>query len=268
MLIQDLQAQVLVCTPSYALHIAEVCATGGVAGDAGPAASDILAGSLGRRRCGAAIEREFGMKAFNNYGLSEVIGPGVSGECTAHTGMHIQEDHFLVECLNPETLEPVKEGEPGELVFTTLTKQAMPVIRYRTRDIAALHGSPCECGRTGVRMSRVIGRTDDMLIIRGVNVFPSQVEEACCGWSGTAPHYLIEVDRPGTLDEVVVKVEMRPQDFSDEMRQMQHMRERIGAAIFAVTGVHMKVELAHPQTLERSQGKAKQELDLRKTRGL
>jgi phenylacetate-CoA ligase len=214
------------------------------------------------------IEREFGMKAFNNYGLSEVIGPGVSGDCAARTGMHIYEDHFLVECLNPDTLEAVKDGEPGELVFTSLTKQAMPVIRYRTRDIAALYHSPCPCGRTGVRMSRVIGRTDDMLIIRGVNVFPSQIEEALLRVEGTAPHYLIEIDRPGTLDEVVVRVEMRPQNFSDEMRQMQELRERLAAAIFSVTGVHMKVELASPQTIERSQGKAKRVLDLRKTKGI
>jgi phenylacetate-CoA ligase len=268
MLISDLQSQVLVCTPSYALHIAEVSRQQGVPPEKLGLKFGHFGGEPWTEEMRMEIEREFGILAFNNYGLSEVIGPGVAGECAARTGMHISEDHFIVECLNPETLEPVRDGEPGELVFTSLTKQAMPVIRYRTRDIAALHHSPCACGRTGVRMSRVIGRTDDMLIIRGVNVFPSQVEEALLRVDGTAPHYLIEVDRPGTLDEVVVKVEMRPQSFSDEMRQMQQLRERIAAAIFSVTGVHMKVELANPQTIERSQGKAKRVNDLRKTRGL
>lgn len=268
MLIRDLQADVLVCTPSYALHIAEVARAQGVPPEKLGLRFGHFGGEPWTEEMRVAIESEYDMKAFNNYGLSEVIGPGVSGECPARTGMHIQEDHFIVECLNPETLEPVKEGEPGELVFTTLTKEAMPILRYRTRDIAVLDRSPCPCGRTGVRMGRVVGRTDDMLIIRGVNVFPSQVEEALLRVDGTAPHYLIEVDRPGTLDEVVVRVEMRVQDFSDEMRQMQELRERVTAAIFSVTGVHMKVELAHPQTLQRSEGKAKRVLDLRKGRGL
>jgi len=268
MLIQDLGSQVLVCTPSYALHIAEVSRQQGVPPEKLGLRFGHFGGEPWTEEMRGEIEREFGMKAFNNYGLSEVIGPGVSGDCAARTGMHIYEDHFLVECLNPDTLEAVKDGEPGELVFTSLTKQAMPVIRYRTRDIAALYHSPCPCGRTGVRMSRVIGRTDDMLIIRGVNVFPSQIEEALLRVEGTAPHYLIEIDRPGTLDEVVVRVEMRPQNFSDEMRQMQELRERLAAAIFSVTGVHMKVELATPQTIERSQGKAKRVLDLRKTKGI
>ncbi len=266
MLIQDLKADALICTPSYALHIAEVARQQGVSPDKLGLRFGHFGGEPWTEEMRVAIEREFNMKAFNNYGLSEVIGPGVSGECAARTGMHIQEDHFLVECLDPDTLEPVEENQPGELVFTTLTKQAMPVIRYRTRDIATLNRAPCPCGRTGVRMGRVIGRTDDMLIIRGVNVFPSQIEEALLRVEGTAPHYLIEVDRPGALDEVVVRVEMRPQDFSDEMRVMQQFRERIAGAIFSVTGVHMNVELAQPQSIERSQGKAKRVLDLRKAR--
>ena len=274
MLIQDLKADVLICTPSYALHVAEVARQQGTPPDQLSLRFGHFGGEPWTEEMRGEIEREFNMKAFNNYGLSEVIGPGVSGECAARDpgagggggggGMHIQEDHFLVECLDPDTLEPVSDGQPGELVFTTLTRQAMPVIRYRTRDIAALDHTACPCGRTGVRMGRVLGRTDDMLIIRGVNVFPSQVEEALLRVDGTAPHYLIEVSRPGTLDEVVVRVEVRPQDFSDEMRQMQELRERIAAAIFSVTGVHMKIELASPQTIERSQGKAKRVLDHRK----
>ena len=264
MLIQDLGAQVLVCTPSYALHIAEVAK----AQIGGAQKLGLKFGHFGgepwTEEMRIEIEREFGMLAFNNYGLSEVIGPGVSGECGARRGMHISEDHFIVECVDPQTLEPVKDGEPGELVFTSLTKQAMPIIRYRTRDIAVLDRAPCECGRTGARMGRVIGRSDDMLIIRGVNVFPSQVEEALLRVEGTAPHYVIEVDRPGTLDEVVVRVEMRQQDFHDEMRVMQQFREKLVAAIFSVTGVHMKVELADPQTIARSEGKAKRVIDHRK----
>jgi phenylacetate-CoA ligase len=211
-----------------------------------------------------ALERELGILAFNNYGLSEVIGPGVSGECAARRGMHVAEDHFLVECLDPRTLAPVPDGEVGELVFTSLTKEAMPVLRYRTRDLAALDRSPCPCGRTGVRMGRVVGRSDDMLIIRGVNVFPSQVEEALLRVEGTAPHYLIEVSRPGALDEATVKVELRPADFSDEMRQLVALRDRIDREIHAVTGIRMTVELVAPGTLERSAGKATRVLDHRR----
>jgi phenylacetate-CoA ligase len=210
-----------------------------------------------------AIEGELGIRAFNNYGLSEVIGPGVSGECAERGGMHVSEDHFLVECLDPATLEPVPDGRVGELVFTSLTKEAMPVVRYRTRDLAALDRSPCRCGRTGVRMGRVVGRSDDMLIIRGVNVFPSQIEEALLRVEGTAPHYLIEVARPGTLDEAVVKVEVRPRDFRDAMREMVDLRDRIDHEIHSITGIRMKVELVAPNALARSEGKAKRVLDHR-----
>jgi phenylacetate-CoA ligase len=180
--------------------------------------------------------------------------------------MHIQEDHFLVECIDPDTLEPVPDGVRGELVFTAMTRQAMPIIRYRTRDIATLDHSPCPCGRTGVRMSRVVGRTDDMLIIRGVNVFPSQIEEALLRVDGTAPQYLIEVERPGALDEATVRVEIRPQDFSDKMSQMQELRNRLELEILRVTTIRMRVELVEPQTLERSAGKAKRVVDHRPKR--
>jgi len=263
LLIRDLGAEVLVCTPSYALHIGEVARAEGL----GPGELPLRLGHFGgepwTEEMRVEIERSLGILAFNNYGLSEVIGPGVSGECGAREGMHVSEDHFIVECLHPETLEPVPDGEVGELVFTTLTKEALPVIRYRTRDLAALDRRPCPCGRTGVRMGRVVGRSDDMLIIRGVNVFPSQVEEALLRVEGTAPHYLIEVSRPGTLDEAVVKVEIRPGDFSDEMRQMVELRDRIDREIHAVTGVRMTVELVAPHTLERSAGKARRVLDRR-----
>jgi len=267
MLITDLGAEVLVCTPSYALHIAEVARQQGMDPKKLPLKFGHFGGEPWTEEMRAAMEREYSMLAFNNYGLSEVMGPGVSGECAARKGMHIQEDHFIVECVDPKTLEAVKEGEAGELVFTTLTKEAMPVMRYRTRDIASLDHSPCACGRTGVRMSRVVGRTDDMLIVRGVNVFPSQIEEALLRVEGTAPHYVIEVDRPGALDDVVVRVEMRPQDFSDRMRQMQQLRDRIDREIHAITGIRVKVELVEPQTLERSMGKAVRVVDHRKEKG-
>ena len=266
MLLEDLRADALVCTPSYALHIAEVLAEQG----RGPAALALRYGYFGgepwTEEMRGEIERRLNLTAFNNYGLSEVIGPGVAGECRERDGMHIAEDHFVVECLDPETLAPVPDGRSGELVFTSLTKEACPVIRYRTRDIASLDRRPCPCGRTGARLSRVIGRSDDMLIIRGVNVFPSQVEEALLRVEGTTPHYLVEVSRPGSLDEVVVKVEIRPQEFSDEMRQMIALRDRIDHEIHSITGVRMGVELVAPGTLERSTGKAVRVLDHRKAR--
>jgi phenylacetate-CoA ligase len=268
MLLRDLKPQVLIGTPSYALQIAEVARAQGI----DPASLGLKFAHFGgepwTEDMRVQIEKEFKMLAFNNYGLSEVIGPGVSGECCLQNGMHIQEDHFLVECVDPDTLEPVPPGRRGELVFTSLTKQAMPIIRYRTRDIASLDDSPCPCGRTGVRMSRVVGRTDDMLIIRGVNVFPSQIEEALLHVEGAAPHYLIEVDRPGTLDEVTVRVEVRPQDFSDRMSQMQQLRDSIGREIQSITGIHARVDLVEPQTLERAVGKAVRVRDLRKEKGI
>jgi phenylacetate-CoA ligase len=268
MLLRDLAPEVLICTPSYALQLIEVAHALGLDADSIPLKFAHFGGEPWTEHMRVQIEAGLGINAFDNYGLSEVIGPGVSGECRERNGMHIQEDHFLVECLNSETFEPVKEGEPGELVFTTLTKKAMPLIRYRTRDLASLTSAPCPCGRTGARMSRVIGRTDDMLIIRGVNIFPTQIEEALLRVEGTAPHYLIEIDRPHTSDTVTVYVEVRPQDFSDKLSQMQALHDRIDREIQAVTGLRFKVELVEPKTLERSFGKAKRVIDHRREKGL
>jgi phenylacetate-CoA ligase len=267
MLIQDLRPDVLIGTPSYSLQIAEVARAQGIDPRSLGLRFAHFGGEPWTEDMRVEIEREFGLMAFNNYGLSEVIGPGVSGECVVRNGMHIQEDHFIVECVNPDTLEPVPDGQRGELVFTSLTKEAMPVIRYRTRDIASLDRSPCPCGRTGTRMSRVVGRTDDMLIIRGVNVFPSQVEEALLRVEGTAPHYLIEVSRPGAMDEVTVHVEMRSQDFSDRMSDMQALKDRIDREIQSITGVRMNISLDMPNTLERSVGKAVRVVDHRREKG-
>ncbi len=264
MLIQDLKPNVLVGTPSYSLQIAEVARASGLDPHSLGLRFAHFGGEPWTEDMRIEIEREFGLMAFNNYGLSEVIGPGVSGECVVRDGMHIQEDHFIVECVDPDTLEAVPDGQRGELVFTSLSKEAMPVIRYRTRDIASLDRSPCPCGRTGARMSRVVGRTDDMLIIRGVNVFPSQVEEALLRVEGTAPHYLIEVSRPAAMDEVTVHVEMRSQDFSDRMSDMQALKDRIDREIQSITGIRMNISLDMPKTLERSAGKAKRVVDHRR----
>jgi phenylacetate-CoA ligase len=263
MLMQDLGAQVLVCTPSYALTIADEARGMGIDPRSLPLESGHFGGEPWTENMRAEIEAALDIRAFNNYGLSEVVGPGVSGECAARQGMHIQDDHFLVECLDPESLEPVPDGQRGELVITTLTREAMPLLRYRTRDLASLDRTPCPCGRTTVRMSRVAGRTDDMLIIRGVNVFPSQIEEALLRVEGTTPHYQIVVERPGRLDEITVRVEIRPQDFSDQMRELQALRDRIGRAIQTITGIHATVELVPPMGMERFSGKAKRVIDKR-----
>ena len=263
-LIRDLEADVLVCTPSYALTIAEGAREQGLDPRELPLRYAHFGAEPWTEEMRRRIEAELGLLAFNNYGLSEVIGPGVSGECARRDGMHIQEDHFIVECLDPQTLEPVPEGEPGELVFTAITKQAMPLLRYRTRDIASLQRVPCPCGRTTVRMSQVSGRSDDMLIIRGVNVFPSQIEEALLRVEGSSPHYLIEVSRPGTLDEVAVKVEIKPGLFPGDADAAQELRRRIGKEIQTVAGIRTAVELLEPLTLERSSGKAQRVIDKRK----
>ncbi len=266
MLMRDLEPDVLICTPSYALNVAEVMLSTGMDPHTMSVKYAHFGGEMWTEDLRVEIENQTGILAFNNYGLSEIIGPGVSGECAVREGMHLQEDHFLVECLDPETLEPVEEGAYGELVITALTREAMPMIRYRTRDIAAIDACLCECGRTTRRMSRVMGRSDDMLIIRGVNVFPSQIEEALLGVEGTTPHYLIEVDRPGALDEVTVKVEVNTAFFSDKMSEMQDLRDRIDRKIQGYTGIHVKVELVGPKTIERSVGKALRVVDHRAMR--
>lgn len=263
LMLQDAEADALICTPSYALNLAEALAEAGIKPGTLNLKIAFFGGEAWTESMRYAIEEALGINAYNNYGLSEVLGPGVSGECIYHTGMHIQEDHFLVECINPETGEDMPDGEQGELVITALTREAMPIIRYRTRDLAALDRSLCPCGRTTMRMGRVYGRTDDMMIIRGVNVFPSQIEEALLKAGGTAPHYLIELSRPRNTDRAVVKIEIRPEDFSDRMNEMQALKQRIDREINALTGLRFDIELLPPNTLERSLGKAKRVNDLR-----
>jgi phenylacetate-CoA ligase len=210
------------------------------------------------------IEGKLGIVATDNYGLSEIIGPGVSGECLERHGLHISEDHFLVEIVNPETLQPVQPGETGELVITSLTREAFPMIRYRTRDLTCMLPGDCPCGRTGRRMSRVLGRTDDMLIIKGVNVFPSQIEAVLFEIEGTEPHYQIIVDRKGAMDEATVLVEVAQSIFFDQMRRQREMVERIEKQLAQELGISVEVKLVEKKTLERFEGKAQRVIDNRK----
>jgi phenylacetate-CoA ligase len=210
------------------------------------------------------IETKLGIKAIDIYGLSEIVGPGVSCECEHQCGMHINEDHFFPEIINPETLEPMAPGEIGELVFTTITKEGIPLIRYRTRDLTRLIYDKCVCGRTLVRMEKCKGRSDDMLIIRGVNVFPSQVESVLLSISEVEPHYLIIVDREGTLDKMSLMVEVQEQFFSDEIKKLEDLRLKIARKLDSVLGIAVNVKLVEPKTIERTAGKAKRVIDNRK----
>ncbi len=262
-ILRDLKPDAIVCTPSYALTIGEAIKAHNIPREELGLKYGFFGGEPWTDEMRTRIEDDLGIFATDNYGLSEVIGPGAAGECKYRKGQHFSEDHFLVECLDPETLEPVPDGQKGELVITTLTKEGMPVIRYRTRDISSLNYEPCPCGRTGVRMTRVTGRSDDMLVIRGVNVYPTQIEEALLRVREAAPHYMIDVDRPGTLDVATVRVEILPEMFSASMRDMVGLRDKISAAINSVTGIRMEIELVAPKTLERFQGKAKRVTDRR-----
>ena len=264
MLMKDIGVNTLICTPSYALNITEVLNANNYKPEDMALRFAHFGGEPWTENMRIANEENLHIRACNNYGLSEIIGPGVSGECACRRGMHIQEDHFIVECLNPDTMEPVADGEYGELVITALTKEACPIIRYRTRDLAYLIHDKCDCGRTTVRMSRLRGRSDDMMIIRGVNVFPSQIEEALLKVDGTAPHFMIELNRPQNLDEAIIKVEIRPQDFSDRMNELQKLRDNIAHQVFTITGLHFKIELAEPNSLQRFTGKASRVIDNRK----
>jgi len=268
MLMMDMQTDALVCTPSYALNISEFIISNDIPRDALNLKYAYFGGEPWTQDMADRIESELGIACFNNYGLSEVLGPGVSGDCVFRDGMHISEDYFIVECINPETLEPVAPGEEGELVFTSLCREAMPIIRYRTRDIASLNPEPCKCGRTTIRMSRITGRSDDMLIIKGVNVYPSQIEQALLRVEGTAPHYQIEIDRPDRTDVATVQVEMTEKSFSSSMKEMQELKEKISRAIQGITGLRMNIELVSPNTLERFTGKANRVKDLRREKGL
>ncbi|NLG34979.1 MAG: phenylacetate--CoA ligase [Lentisphaerae bacterium] len=265
MLMKDFKVTVLCCTPSYALQIAEVAAQMG---------EDLMKLPLKSGHFGAEpwteamrrhIEEVLPLKALDIYGLSEVAGPGVANECLEQHGLHVFEDHFYPEIIDPQTGEPLPDGQKGELVFTCLTKQGVPLIRYRTRDITMiLDEGPCPCGRTSRRIARLMGRTDDMLIIRGVNVFPSQVEDVLVRIEGVHPQYLIIVDRQANLDTMEIKVEVTESLFSDEVKKLESLRDRIHHQIKTMLNVSAKITLVEPNTIERTLGKAKRVQDLRK----
>lgn len=263
-LMLDFGTTVIACTPSYALHLAEVIKDMGVSSDELNLKVGIFGAEPWSENMRREIEAKLNLKAIDIYGLSEVIGPGVSCECEQQAGMHINEDHFVPEIIDPETLQPVAPGERGELVFTTITKEGIPLIRYRTRDLTRLNYEKCACGRTLVRMEKCTGRSDDMLIIRGVNVFPSQIESVLLEMSETEPHYLLIVEREGNLDTLKLMVEVQEQFFSDEIKALEALRRKITQNIQSMLGVTVDVKLVEPRTIERTAGKAKRVIDNRK----
>ncbi|OPZ60970.1 MAG: Phenylacetate-coenzyme A ligase [Deltaproteobacteria bacterium ADurb.Bin510] len=264
MILQDFGPTAICCTPSYALFLAEAGAEMGVDMKSLRLKVGIHGAEPWSEKMRLEIEEKLGIQALNIYGLSEIIGPGVSMECIeGKCGQHIFEDHFIVECINPETGEVLPYGEQGELVFTTITKEAFPLIRYRTKDISRLMPEPCRCGRTFVRMERVMGRSDDMLIIRGVNVYPTQIESVLMQIEGIEPHYQLIVERDGNLDTLEVQVEVSEQVFSDEIKAMQRLEKRIVKDIKDLLGVSIKCKLVEPKTLQRFEGKAQRVIDKR-----
>ena len=264
-IMRDFGSTVLMSTPSYALNLADAMSDAGISPDDLKLRVGIHGAEPWSENMREEVERKLGIKALDIYGLSEVIGPGVSMECLhSERGMHVLEDNFLPEVIDPETLEPLPCGETGELVFTTLTKEAFPLIRYRTKDISRLFLDPCGCGRTLVRMDKVTGRTDDMLIIRGVNVFPAQVEHVLMGIEGVEPHYQIEVSREGNLDVMAVLVEVSEHTFSDEIKVLERLAQKIRAEIKDMLGVTCQVKLVEPRSIQRSEGKAQRVIDRRK----
>ena len=265
MIMTDFGPTILTCTPSYALLIAEVAEEMGVDFREFNFKAGIFGAEPWSEQMREEIERKLNIKAMDIYGLSEIIGPGVSVECIeAQNGLHIFEDHFIPEIIDPDTEEVLPHGTPGELVFTTITKEAFPVIRYRTRDISILYPEPCRCGRTIVRMGRVQGRSDDMLIIRGVNVFPSQIESVIMEIDGIEPHYQLEVAREGRLDTLTVKVEVNEKVFSDEVKNLQNMERKLEKNIKEMLSVSAHVKLVEPKSLQWSEGKAVRVIDKRK----
>ena len=263
-LMQDFKTTALVSTPSYAMLIADTMIEMGINRNA----LSLKYGLFGAEPWSDAMRNELqdklGIIATDNYGLSEVMGPGVSGECRERNGLHINEDHFLVEVIDPDTLQPVKLGEVGELVITTLTKEAFPMVRYRTRDLTRLMPEPCPCGRTLRRMARITGRTDDMLIIRGVNVFPQQIEAVLFEIEGTEPHYQIIIDRKGALDDAMVLVEASEKIFFDEMKKQKELIDTIKKRMATELGIAVEVKLVEKKSIERFEGKAKRVIDNRK----
>ncbi|PLY01523.1 MAG: phenylacetate--CoA ligase [Desulfuromonas sp.] len=264
MIMQDFGSTVLTCTPSYSLYLAEAAAEEGIDIKNLKLKVGILGAEPWSEKMRAEIEENLNIKAIDIYGLSEILGPGVGIECIeAQKGLHIWEDHFIPEIIDPDTGEVLPDGEHGELVITTITKEGIPLIRYRTRDITCLSKEPCICGRTHARIERLSGRSDDMLIIRGVNVFPSQIESVLFNIEGVEPHYQLIVEREGNLDTLEVQVEVNEQTFSDEIKNLQNLTNRIRKDIKDLLGVTCNVRLVEPKSIARSEGKAKRVIDNR-----
>ena len=263
-LIRDLKITGIACTPSYALYLAETLDKMGLTKND----ISLRVGAFGAEpwteNMRHEIEERLGLKGYNLYGLSEIMGPGVSYECCAQNGSHISEDHFYPEIINPDTLEQLPYGEQGELVFTTLTKEGMPLLRYRTKDLCSLIEGKCDCGRTSVRMGRIVGRSDDMMIIRGINVFPSQVESVILEMLEFEPQYMLVVDRVNNLDTLQVQVEVRRNFFSDDIGRMLAMKKALADKLKSVLSIGVDVRLMEPGSIERSQGKGKHVIDNRK----
>lgn len=264
MIMQDFGSTVLTCTPSYAIYLSEVLAESGI----DPESLKIKAGIFGAEpwseNIRKDIEKKLKIKAYDIYGLSEIMGPGVAIECECQEGLHVWEDHFIPEIIDPHTLEVLPYGEQGELVITTITKEGIPILRYRTRDITRIIAEPCSCGRTHLRINRLQGRSDDMLIIRGVNVFPTQIESVLLEIGEVEPHYQLVVRRDGSLDTLEVKVELSEALFSDRISNLENLEKRIRDRIQSTIGVSTKVALVEPKSLPRSEGKSQRVVDLRK----
>jgi len=262
-LMKDFKSTILACTPSYAMFLAESLQEAGIKPEELSLRIGIFGAEPWSNEMRKKIEEGLGLVAYDIYGLSEIMGPGVAMSCSQQDGLHVAEDHFYPEILNPDTLEPVTEGTVGELVFTHLTKEAMPLLRYRTRDLSSITRESCQCGRTNARMGRILGRSDDMLIIRGVNVFPSQVESVLLEVPEVSANYVIIVDRQGTMDTIEVKVELDEKYIPDEMGELARITDMIKHKLNSVLRIGVKVTLAEHKTIERSEGKAKRVIDRR-----
>lgn len=260
---QDLGSTIICCTPSYAAYIGETIKEQGIDMDTIKLKAGIFGAEAWSEEMRQDIQRSLGIKAYDIYGLTELSGPGVAFECEEQSGMHVNEDHFIAEIIDPDTCEPLPDGEQGELVFTAITKEAFPVIRYRTRDVCTLHRKKCSCGRTLIKMEKPKGRTDDMLIIRGVNVFPSQIETVLLA-QGYSPNYEIIVDRVNNTDTFDVNVEMNPEQFSDTVRGITASERALVEAMRSMLGISPKVHLVAPKSITRSEGKAVRVIDKRK----
>ncbi len=262
-LLKDLQVSGIACTPSYALYLAETMEKLGISKND----INLKIGAFGAEPWTENMRREIedrlGLKGYNIYGLSEIMGPGVSYECQCKNGSHIAEDHFFPEIIDTETLQVLPHGQVGELVFTTLTKEGMPLLRYRTKDLTMLDDAVCECGRTSIRMGRIIGRSDDMLIIRGINVFPSQVESVILEMPEFEPQYMLVIDRKGNLDTIQVQVELRKEFYSDEMSAMLQLQKKLADRLKSVLSISAEVKLMEPNSIQRSEGKSKHVIDKR-----